>query len=404
MERSSDSLNPPSSRNDDKIEIADIFRGYSGRLGRISAQQNKVINAIINCRTKNLGGHTLKCNKCGNKESSYNSCRNRHCPKCQSLSGVKWVEARKSDLLPVQYFHIVFTFSDALYPVALFNKKVVYNVLFKAVSETIKECAANKKNLGAYAGCIAVLHTWDQQLNHHPHIHCIAPGGGLSFDKKKWISSSRDFFIYVGILSTVFRGKFLEYLERAFHAEELKFSGKISHLSDYNSFKNLLRKSCEKNWVVYSKKPFAGPEQVLNYLGRYTHRVAVSNYRILSLDNDVVTFKWRDRRNGNVEKIMKLDVVLFMKRFLLHVLPGSFVRIRHYGFLGNRCKKKLIALCRKLLGVFIAAGDENPARISWQEHVIELTGSDPALCPACGRGRMVFYRAIKPAVLFAWGC
>jgi len=396
MNLSNESIKPFSFNSDKRIEVADIFRNHSHKLTNISALQKKVIHAIVNCRTSALGGHALKCNECGHKEISYNSCRNRHCPKCQSLSGAKWVESRKADLLPVQYFHVVFTFSDILYPLALINKKTVYNILFRAVSETLKECAANRKNLGADIGFISVLHTWEQKLNQHPHVHCIVPGGGLSPDKKKWINSPDDFFIHVKILSTVFRAKFLDYLEKAFHSKELEFSGKISHLSDYSSFKNLLKSSCKKRWVVYAKKPFAGPEQVLNYLGMYTHRIAISNYRILALDESNVTFKWKDRRDNNADKVMKLDVVLFMKRFLLHILPEKFVRIRHYGLLGNRCKKLFIALCRKFLNVLYDFQYETPLPNSWHELMLLFTGKDPTVCPACGRGRMIVYTKILP--------
>lgn len=378
----------------DKPELADVFRLHSHKLLFLSPENKKAIHAIISCRTAELGGHVLCCDACGSMEISYNSCRNRHCPKCQSLAKAKWIMAREQELLPVPYFHVVFTFSDLLYPIALQNKKVVYDILFQASSETLKEVAANPKNLGAVIGFISILHTWEQKLSHHPHIHCIIPGGGLSPDKTSWISSSENFFLSVKILSIVFRAKFLSYLEKAFQQGKLVFYSQLKELADQKTFKQLLDQSCSTNWVVYSKRPFAGPEQVLNYLGRYTHRVAISNNRILSMTETTVNFEWRDRKNGGIVKQITLDVVDFMRRFLLHLLPSGFMKIRHYGFLGNPSKKDTITLCRSLIGTPVV--DKNPEENpkTWQELFIFLTGQDPTLCSQCGKGHMVVFKEL----------
>jgi len=374
-----------------KPTIADIFRLHGNELSFVLPEQQKVIHDIIACRTAELGGHVLVCDHCGCAEISYNSCRNRHCPQCQSLAKAKWIMAREMELLPVPYFHVVFTFSDLLYPLALQNKKVIYDILFRASSETLKEVAANPKNLGAHIGFISILHTWDQKLNHHPHIHCIVPGGGLAADKTEWISSSENFFLSVKILSVVFRAKFLSYLEQAYKTHKLVFYGAQAGLSDLKAFKELLVQSYAKNWVVYSKRPFAGPKQVLDYLGRYTHRVAISNNRIISLTESTVTFQWKDRKNGGAVKTMTLDAVEFMCRFLLHVLPHGFMKIRHYGFLGNPGKKKALDLCKELIGGKDTNDESKETPQTWQELLFHLTGRDPTICPNCGKGHLVLF-------------
>ena len=380
------------SRNRTSVEIADIFREHAQKLSLLSKEQEKVISNIITCRTAELGGHIHECDECGNPQISYNSCRNRHCPKCQSFKKELWIADREQELLPVSYFHIVFTIPRILAPIALQNKEKVYGILFKAVSQTLKEVAAKPKNLDAQIGLIAVLHTWDQKLGHHPHIHCIVPGGGISKDKTKWIKSGKNFFLSVNILSSVFRGKFLNFLEKAFNGNELSFFGEYSHLYDHQQFKHLMFDSCKKNWVVYSKKSFAGPKLVIKYLGRYTHRIAISNYRIKSMTDTHVSFTWRDRKHDNELKTMELDVVSFMRRYLIHILPSGFMKMRYYGFLGNVTKKKSLTLCREFLGIPLKE-KETPAETP-MEIYIRITGSDPTICPICGKGHMVSRKEI----------
>ncbi|KKL90888.1 hypothetical protein LCGC14_1900190 [marine sediment metagenome] len=377
-------------------EVADIFRLHAHKLPFLTTEQNMIIEQITSCRTQALGGHVLRCDHCEYQEISYNSCRNRHCPKCQSLNQARWVEDRKAELLPVPYFHVVFTIPECLNPVALYNKAVMYKLLFQAASETLKEVAVNPKNLGAKVGFIALLHTWDQKLNLHPHIHCIVPGGGLDPEKTRWISSPENYFLPVQILSTVFRGKLLSFLEKAYDSKQISFSGIRENLSDRATFKQLLRTSCSTNWVVYSKPPFSGPERVLRYLGRYTHRIAISNNRILSVTEDSVTFRFKDRKHQNKIRTITLDAVLFMRRFFFHILPKGFVRIRHYGFLGSPTKKEALSLCRELLGENCSNQDSEPAPKNWQEFMQYLTGEDPTLCPICKKGHLIVYEVLVP--------
>ena len=377
-------------------EVADIFRLHAHKLPFLTTEQNMIIEQITSCRTQTLGGHVLRCDHCGYQEISYNSCRNRHCPKCQSLNQARWVENRKAELLPVPYFHVVFTIPECLNTIALYNKAVMYNLLFQAASETLKEVAANPKNLGAKVGFIALLHTWAQKLNLHPHIHCIVPGGGLTKEKTRWIRSPENYFLPVQILSTVFRGKLLSFIEKAYDSEQLSFSGIRENLNDRATFKQLLKTSCSTNWVVYSKPPFSGPERVLRYLGRYTHRIAISNNRILSVTEDSVTFRFKDRKHQNKIRTMTLHAVVFMRRFLFHILPKGFVRIRHYGFLGSPTKKEALALCRELLGENCSDQDSEPVPKNWQEFMQYLTGEDPTLCPICKKGHLIIYEALIP--------
>jgi len=305
-----------------------------------------------------------------------------------------------AELLPVEYFHVVFTIPDSLNPVALCNKEVVYAILFRAVKETILESAANPKNLGARIGFLAILHTWGQNLLDHPHIHCVVPGGGLSADGNNWISARRGFFVHVKILSKLFRGKFLDYLKKAFREGNLHFYGKRKELEDKTSFQRLLDKAYSKKWVVYAKKPFAGPELVLKYLGNYTHRVAISNHRIVNIENGKVIFKWKDYRDGGKRKLMSLQVAEFMRRFLLHVIPKGFVRIRSYGFLSNRNKKELLAKCRELLGAPTAECKTEKQEPELKEQIIAaLVGGDPLLCPECRQGNMIAVMIIEPEPL-----
>lgn len=331
------------------IEVADIFREYSHLLTGLSKEQWKVVNAIINCRTEALGGHISECSKCDYKDQSYNSCRNRHCPKCQYNKKEKWVQRRVEELIPVDYFHTVFTIPHELNPLILQNKRICYELLFRAVSETLKEVAENPKYLGAKVGFFSILHTWGQSLVEHPHIHVVIPSGGINQEKKTWVKTKKKFLLPVKVLSIVFRGKYLSFLEKEHRSGNIKFHGRCEYLKEEKDFKTLLKSTTKKNWVVYIKKSFAGPKQVLNYLGNYTHRIAISNYRIKKIEAGKVHFLIRDYADNNKNKVMVLDVVEFMRRFLLHVLPRGFVRIRHYGILGSRFKKINIELARKSL-------------------------------------------------------
>ena len=350
------------------MEVADIFRthGPSYReTHKLPLNQLRTMHAIEVCRTAGLGGHVDQCEECGHVKISYNSCRNRHCPKCQFLRKEKWIEARGKELLPIQYFHVVFTLPDELKSLALKNRKVVYDMLFKAAAETLTQLAG--KRLGRI-GFIAVLHTWGQNLNDHPHLHCIVSGGGLS--QGKWVSSKRRFLFPVKVMSRLFRGKFLSFLKKAYE-DGLQSAGED------------LRSLYAKEWVVYSKPPFNGPENVLGYLGRYTHRIAITNHRITGMEDGLVSFLWKDYSDGNKQKIMTLDAGEFIRRFLLHVLPEGFVKIRHFGFLSNRNRTACLETCRELLG---AAPEKTPPE-TWQESLLRITGIDVTLCPLC-QGRM----------------
>lgn len=375
-------------------ELADVFRRHGERLSGLRAEQCKVVAAITSCRTAALGGHVRECDRgCGYAEIAYNSCRDRHCPKCQGLERVRWQEARAEDLLPVPYFHLVFTVPDALHDVFLAHPRVAYGLFFNAVAKTVQEVAANPKNLGAQIGMTAVLHTWTQTLLYHPHLHCIVPGGGLDPSRSRWVPARENFFLAVRILSTVFRAKLLAGFESAVASEKIASSLGGVEVS------GLLREAARKKWVVYSKRPFAGPEQVLSYLGRYTHRIAISNERIVAMDGDDVTFSYKDRADGDKRKLMTLSAETFLRRFLLHVLPRGFVRIRHYGLLANSVRQGRITLCRKLLGVIVEPAA--PAQHEgWAELLLRLTGKDVTRCPSCGVGRLQTTREIEPMISF----
>ena len=369
-----------------EFEVADIFARFSHQLGSLPYHHRKVVQDILNCRTSMLGGHRLRCDDCKYEKQCYNSCRNRHCPKCQFTAKERWIEKRKEDLLECPYFHVVFTVPSELNPLILRNKEKSYDLLFKAASETLKEVAQNPKHLGAEIGCIGVLHTWGQNLLDHPHIHFIVPGGGLDREKTKWLQCERDYFLPVMVLSNVFRGKLLEYFEKAFYQNDLKFMGKIDHLRLPANFRELLMSCAQKDWCVYAKEPFAGPKQVIEYLGQYTHRIAITNYRLVKIEGDQVHFKVRDNENPGKKKIMVLHVREFMRRFLLHVLPKGYVRIRHFGLLGSRLKNLKIAIVRKLQGVVVQA--KVAMQESWQEILIRVKGIDPDLCPSCRTGTL----------------
>jgi hypothetical protein len=382
------------------FEMADIFKAHLAELGTLDKEQKKVISNIINCRTQALGGHTLVCDNpdCSHMEISYNSCRDRHCPKCQSLTKERWILDRQKELLPVQYFHVVFTIPRLLAPIILQNKRRGYNLLFTAVSETLKEVAANPKNLNAQIGFIAVLHSWDQKLLFHPHIHCIIPGGGIAKDGLNWLSSSPHFFLSNQILATVFRGKFLSELESLHNNGELLFYGEHIGLKEKVTFKQLLINSCSENWVVYAKPSFNGPNGVIQYLGRYTHRVAISNYRIKEVKDNFVTFSFRDRKDGNKVKMLKVDALSFIRRFLLHILPKRFTKIRYFGFLGNTVKMKKILLLKELLQVAVEKAITEEQISNWVDLMKYLTGRDPTVCPLCKQGHLQNAQLYPPAM------
>jgi hypothetical protein len=383
------------------IEVADIFRVYGknyrdAHAGKMPLRHHKAMNAIEVCRTSVLGGHKDECDTCEAIKISYNSCRNRHCPKCQCLDKERWLESRKQEVLPVNYFHVVFTKPSELSPLSLRNQAVSYSILFKASSETLKELSGDTKHLGALPGYIGILHTWSQTLTHHPHIHYIVTGGGLSPDGKKWISCKNDFFIHVKVLSRVFRGKYLYYLKKAYQEEKLVFPGLIKDLETEEAFNRLCSELYKKEWVVYCKPPFKYPEDVIDYLGRYTHRVAITNNRIEKAEDGKVTFKYRDRQDNDKVKSMSLDASEFIRRFLYHILPDGFMKIRQYGILSNRYKSKKLKICRDILGVKQGESKRGNEKESWEDLLYRLTGTDPRLCPYCKKGRMVRKQKIHP--------
>jgi len=323
------------------IDLQGVFKRYANEYREkhnLPLKVLKTVRAIEKCRTAEMGGHVDECNECGHLRISYDSCRDRHCPKCQTFAKEKWIEARKKELLPIGYFHVVFTIPQELNYITLTNPKVMYSILFKAASETLHELGKDKKYLGALLGFISILHTWGQNLLNHPHVHCIVPSGGLSFDGTKWINSKKKFFIPVRVLSRVFRGKFLFYLKKAYDNNSLKYTSGIEELISKNVFQAFKNKLYEKEWIVYCKAPFKSPANVLEYLGRYTHRVAISNNRILSAEDGEVKFKWRDYRDKEKEKVMTLTANEFIRRFIMHILPSVFNKIRHFGILSNRNK------------------------------------------------------------------
>jgi hypothetical protein len=338
-----------------RLEVADVFRQHGqeflNRWGDVlSTQQRKAFRDIGACRTAALGTQVQQCDHCGHQEIAYRSCRNRHCPKCHSRTRDEWLRDRAAEVLPVPYCHVVFTLPHELAPLALQNPRVVYGILFRAVAESLLEMTADPKRLGARIGFLAVLHTWTQRLEHHPHVHCVVPAGGLSSDGQRWIAPrQKRFFLPVKPLSHLFRGKFLAFLEEAFAAHTLEFYGRIRELSHPVRFAEFVSALRDKDWVVYAKPPFGGPQHVLQYLARYTHRVAISNGRLLNLENSRVHFRWRDSQDRNQIKEMSLQAIEFIRRFLLHVLPGGFVKIRYFGFLSNRSRKKMVQHCRELL-------------------------------------------------------
>ena len=370
------------------LEVADIFRRYGdayrrdheGHLGRT---ERRVMSAVVACRTATLGGHVEACVDCGAIRIAYNSCRNRHCPKCQGLARAQWLAARQAELLPVPYFHVVFTLPPAAAEIAFQNKAAVYAILMRTAAETLATIAADPKHLGAELGITAVLHSWGQTLQHHPHVHCVVSGGGPSLDGKRWIACRKGFFLPVRVLARLFRRLFLGELQRAFEAGSLVFCGDLAKLAQPAAFTRRLTVLRRLGWIVYAKPPFGGPEQVLAYLGRYTHRVAIANTRLLTLDEDKVRFTWKDYRHGGKTKVMALQASEFIRRFLLHTLPDGFHRIRHYGFLANGARTERLARCRRLLdlpdtslGAASPGGhDDRDGRLTWR---------DFAICIECG--------------------
>jgi len=393
------------------LEVADIFRGHGpawrhANAGHISLGQLKVMSAIENCRTAALGGHVARCENenCAYTQIAYNSCRNRHCPKCQGAAAREWLAEREKELLPVPYFHVVFSLPAQIADIAYHNKAVIYDILFKASAETMITIAADPRHLGARIGFLSVLHTWGSPLTHHPHVHMIVPGGGISPDGTRWVACRPDFLLYVGVLSSLFRRLVLEKLTAAHRAGELQFFGKHIALTNTKAFAIYLAPLRNTKWAVYCKRPFGGPEEVLRYLARYTHRVAISNRRLISLDHKGVTFKWKDYRLEGAErynKVMTLDTHEFIRRFLMHVLPAGFHRIRYYGFLTSQTRAKNIARIRELLAVPLISIDAikaAAAKASTSPQPEEPKAPEHP-CPCCG-GRMriieTFLRGQQP--------
>lgn len=350
-----------------------------------SWEQRAVVDAITSCRTERLGGHVDECDACGHQRISYNSCRNRHCPKCQGGAQTAWLEARQAEVLPVPYAHVVFTIPQALAPLALQNPHIVYDLLLRTAGRTLKDVALNPKHLGARIGFFAILHTWGQTLVHHPHVHCVVPAGGLSEDGQTWRPCRPGFFLPVRVLSRLFRGRFIAGLWDAFHDGRLEFHGVLTHLRSPAAFARHLRSACSTEWVVYAKPPFNGPNQVLAYLARYTHRVAISNHRLLHVDDTAVRFRYKDYRGSRIRSI-RLPIQEFARRFLLHVLPKGFVRIRYYGILANACRARLLSCSRQALGQDLVISPTPSGPGANDEGDAELLPQEMHICPHCRKG------------------
>ena len=379
------------------LEVADIIRA----VGRSFIENNrswltglhrKVLSAIERCRTAALGGHKDQCSRCGYQTISYNSCRNRHCPKCQTNARDKWLAARQGELLAVPYVHVVFTLPHELAPLALYNKKLLYDLLFRSSAASLLEIAADPKHLGAEIGFLSVLHTWGQNLLHHQHVHCVIPAGGLSPDHERWVHPRYPFFLPVKVLSRVFRGKFVSGLKQAFQKGELCLPGALQPLARRKAFHSFLRTLFRHDWVVYAKRPFGGPEHVLHYLARYTHRVAISNHRLVNFAEGKVTFRWKDYAHGNKSRLMTLATEEFLRRFLLHVLPRGFVRIRFFGLLANRRRGTLLPLCRRLIEDNATSRTPSPA-------AAQDRSSSGSTCPLCGGPMIVVERLTAQQLL-----
>jgi predicted Zn-ribbon and HTH transcriptional regulator len=380
------------------LEVADIVRAHGDEFRQahaasLSPRQKRVLRSVELCRTAALGGHMERCDQCGHERNAYNSCADRHCPKCQSLARAKWLEKRQAELLQVEYFHVVFTLPEPLAKLSLQNKREMYDLLFRATAETLQTIAADPKPLGAQVGFFCILHTWGQTLTAHPHLHCVVPGGGISLDGSRWVTCRPGFFLPVKVLSRRFRNVYLRYLEQAYAAGKLQFHGDLKLLADPQSFARYLSPLRDMEWVVYAKPPFGGPERVLDYLGRYTHRVAISNHRLIELKDGQVTFVYKDYKYEQRQKVMTLSAGEFLRRFLLHVLPDGFQRIRHYGFLGNRHRAKNLARCRELLAM---PSPTLRIECDYREHCRQVGGQDPLRCPNCKSGQMVRIAILLP--------
>jgi putative transposase/transposase-like zinc-binding protein len=375
-----------------RLTVAEVIRSCLDEFldeygAKLPPEQRRALNDLISCRTAALGGHVLGCPECGHQQIAYNSCGNRHCPTCQATAAARWLEARAAELLPAPYFHLVFTLPNAFDPIALANPRVVYDLILRCAAETVLKVASDPELLGARTGVLAVLHTWGQNLQFHPHVHCVVPGGGLSPDGTCWVPSPSNFFLPVRVLGRVFRGKFLAELRAAFACGELRFAS--------DQFEQALSVAAQTDWVVYAKPPFGGPEQVLKYLARYTHRVAISNRRLLDFEDGMVRFRYKDYAHGNRKRVMTLEAPEFVRRLLLHVLPSGFVRIRHYGILANRHRHEKLALCRRLLGAGSAAEPESPEETrEARESPSSITPT--RVCPVCGAGRMIVIKELPP--------
>ncbi len=365
--------------------MADILRRHALDYPHvISNEQARVIRALQVCRTAHLGGHVELCDGCGHQRNAYNSCRNRHCPKCQFLAKAEWVEKQVAELLPVPYFHVVFTMPPAVASVAMQNQDIVYDILFRAAAQTLQTIAKTPKHLGAEIGLLAVLHTWGQNLHYHPHVHCVVPGGGLSLDSNRWMPSRSKFFLPVRVLSRLYRRLFLAFLNQAFREGRLVFHGSLAQLQNKEAFRHHLAGARQVEWVVYAKPPFGGPEQVVAYVGRYTHRVALSNSRLVKLEDGKVSFRWKDYREGNAQKVLTLEAHDFIGRYLQHILPKRFVRIRSYGLLSTRNRPTKLAKCRELLNTPAHA----PVTSDWKDLLKKLTGKSIDECRICKHGQM----------------
>jgi Putative transposase/Transposase zinc-binding domain len=377
-----------------RLELADIFRAHQEDfLTRwnpvLSGEQRRALREIRDCRTAVLGGHLQQCDQCGHRVNVYNSCRNRHCPKCQATARAKWLAQRQAELLPVPYFHVVFTLPPQIGRLALQNARLIYAILFRAASQTLLEIAADPKHLGASIGFLAVLHTWGQNLHLHPHLHCIVPGGGISPDGSRWIACRKSFFLPVRVLSRLFRKKFMHSLRATFGKGDLRLAGELHGLAEPAAFHSLCQQAVRNEWVVYAKPPFGGPERVLKYLARYTHRVAISNHRLRTLENARVSFDWKDYADRGRTKIMTLDAVEFIRRFLLHVLPSGLVRIRQFGFLANRVRKQKLEQCRALLG------DHTISPTVDADDCPHTQIEDAHRCPMCKLGRLIIIELLS---------
>ena len=383
-------------QNRGKPEVADVLRVYGEEYRQshsMSYAQKKAMSHIQVCRSAKLGGHIEQCDQCGFKQNAYNSCRDRHCPKCQTMVKEQWLNDRKAELLPCGYFHLVFTLPHELNPIILCNKRVTLKLLFTAVNETLKAFAKDPKwHLYGRLGFIAVLHTWSQTLRDHFHLHCLIPAGVLSFKKDKWIPAHDSFLFRIESLAKEFKKRYLDYLTTAYRKGELIFPGNTTEFESPQGFAKLLEPLLEATWIAYAKRPFAGPEQVLEYLGRYTHRVAISNNRILAIDNGEVTFTYRDRQNNNEIRTRTLDAYEFIRRFLLHILPGGFMKIRYFGFLAHKNKKQAVALIRKLIDPDMTFPEKIKETVS--EMMLRLTGTDITCCPKCKKGKMIIIKKV----------